>query len=454
MSETNKDHEEFEFIKEQILPKRHKKFKKWLIPFVMTILMAVVFGLVAALTFCFAEPRLYKRMHGDKENPFTIPSSPIPDKKDDKNSSNDNKVDNKDHDGNKNSSENDTEDPDGPVADPDDNQSQVIYKSIDADIEDYVTILSEIKELSNEAARSILTVSCIVEDKDWFDNPIEKKVNTSGIVVKNNGTSLLLLVSLDRVKEANSIKVEISESTSVEAVLHDYESELNLAILAVNAADIPARLLGDIKVANLGESYALTVGSPIIALGNPSGYISSMDIGIITSKGSTISITDNELDLFNTNMTFTKDSDGVIVNFKGEVIGLITRTLKQNINKELSTVLGITRVKPYIERMVNQKSRIYCGIVAENLPESVMLEHNVKSGIYVYEVKTDSPAFNAGIRSGDIILGVGDGFISNMNNFYRVINEYEPGTEVVFKVKRSNTDKEIELKVVIAEKKQ
>jgi ethanolamine utilization microcompartment shell protein EutS len=41
-----------------------------------------------------------------------------------------------------------------------------------------------------------------------------------------------------------------------------------------------------------------------------------------------------------------------------------------------------------------------------------------------------------------------------MNNFYRVINEYEPGTEVVFKVKRSNTDKEIELKVVIAEKKQ
>ena len=45
-------------------------------------------------------------------------------------------------------------------------------------------------------------------------------------------------------------------------------------------------------------------------------------------------------------------------------------------------------------------------------------------------------------------IGVGDGFISNMNNFYRVINEYEPGTEVVFKVKRSNTDKEIELKVV------
>ena len=63
------------------------------------------------------------------KDPFTIPSSPIPDKKDDKNSSNDNKVDNKDHDGNKNSSENDTEDPDGPVADRD-NQSQVIYKSM------------------------------------------------------------------------------------------------------------------------------------------------------------------------------------------------------------------------------------------------------------------------------------------------------------------------------------
>ena len=44
------------------------------------------------------------------------------------------------------------------------------------------------------------------------------------------------------------------------------------------------------------------------------------------------------------------------------------------------------------------------------------------------------PAFNAGIR-GRHYIGSGDGFISNMNNFYRVINEYEPGTEVVFKVK-------------------
>ena len=52
--------------------------------------------------------------------------------------------------------------------------------------------------------------------------------------------------------------------------------------------------------------------------------------------------------------------------------------------------------------MVNQKSRIYCGIVAENLPESVVVEHNVKSGIYVYEVKTD-PGFNAE-SDGDIIL--------------------------------------------------
>jgi S1-C subfamily serine protease len=210
----------------------------------------------------------------------------------------------------------------------------------------------------------------------------------------------------------------------------------------------------EISVAKLGESYTLSVGSPAIALGSPNGYPSSIDVGIITSKGSLVSITDNELELFNTNMVFNKESDGILVNLKGEIIGIITRTLKNDLNKELSTAIGISKVRTYIDSMIEQTPRTYCGVVAENLTKAAMIEHNVTRGVYVYEVKKDSPAFNGGLMSGDIILNVGDRFISNMNNFYNVISEYTPGEQAVFKIKRTSgtTDKEMEIKLVLGEK--
>ena len=65
MSNVNKENKEFKFIKEQVIPKKRKKLRKWLLPFLMTIFMAIRFGLVAALTFCIAEPKLYKLLHKD-----------------------------------------------------------------------------------------------------------------------------------------------------------------------------------------------------------------------------------------------------------------------------------------------------------------------------------------------------------------------------------------------------
>lgn len=470
MSQVNKDNKEFEFIKEQVLPKKRKKFRKWFIPFLMTIVMAIIFGLVAALTFCIAEPRLYDLLHKNKSNPFVIPT-PTPDGlEDDDKGSKDLEGDPEDGIGEIKDDDKQTpgqydDEPNGQTGQNSNDQENeeptiepnpVITPSIEADIDDYIAMYNDIKSLSEETRKSILTVSSIIDGKDWFGNPIEKRIYTTGIVVANDSKNMMLLVSLDRVKDASSIKIEINETTFIDALLHDYESELNLAVISINISDIPIKLLGNIAVAKIGESYTLAVGSPIIAMGSPNGYPDSIDMGIVTSKGSVISITDYELDLFNTNIVFNKESDGVLFNYQGEVVGLITRSLKKDLNKELSTALGISKVKSYINRMVSQTPRIYCGLVAENLPQEAQAENNVTRGIYVYEVKKDSPAFNAGLMSGDIILNVGDRTITNMNNFYSAISEHEPGAQVTFKIKRTSgaSDKEIELNVVLEDKKQ
>ena len=463
MSGIDKD-KEFEFIKEQVIPKKRKKFRKWLIPFFMTFFMAIMFGIVAALTFCLAEPRLYELLHKDDQNPFVIPT-PTPlgrGDEDDRKEGEDLVDDSEDpNTGNLPTTVPNNEKPNGQEGKELNGHSSdsvepgpVIIEAIDADIDDYLTMFSDIRRLTDEVGKSILTVSSIIDGKDWFGNPIEKRIYTTGLVVENSGTNIMLLVSLDRIKDASSIKIEINDTTVIDAMLHDYESELNLAVISVNIADIPKRVLSNIAVARIGESYTLAVGDPIMAMGSPNGYPQSVDMGIVSSKGSLLSITDYEIDFYNTNIITNNESDGVIVNFKGEVVGLLTRTLKEGLNEELSTVVGISKVKSYIDRMVSQTPRIYCGVIAENLPQVAMANYNVTRGVYVYEVQKDSPAFKAGIMSGDIILNVGDRLISNMNNFYNAISDHEHGTQVAFKIRRTSSDKELELNVVLEEKKQ
>jgi serine protease Do len=267
-------------------------------------------------------------------------------------------------------------------------------------------------------------------------------------------SELLVLVSLDRVQNAGDILVNISDQVSVKAKLRDYEKDINLAVIAASLKDVPDALLNNIVAANFGESYTLSVGSPVIALGSPNGHPDSMEVGIITSRDISVSVTDNQLDLFNTSINDNEDSDGIIVNMNGEVIGLITRTLKEDVNKGLSTAIGISKVKEIIEKMGNQEPRIYFGIKAEDMTGDAMKVHHVENGIYVDDVKGDSPALDGGIKSGDIILRVNKEDVLNISNFNTIISAYQPGKKVTVRIKRTSAskEKEMNIKVVLAER--
>lgn len=440
MSEYNKDNKDFEFIKEQIIEKKRKKLKKWLFPLLMTISMAILFGIIAAVTFVIAEPKLNKILHKEEEvkTPITFPTQ-LPE--------------------NEGEGAKMTPDPqkqDRPVPTPSmDTEEEkepdtvIVEKSIEADIDDFTSMFAEVRDVAINVNKSLINVTSIIEERDWFGNKVDRTIKTTGVVIANNDVDLLILVSLDRVEDANSIKVEFTDSFTVNAVIQDYEREINLAVIAVSLKDIPPIYLEGIEQAKLGESYSIAVGNPIISLGCPNGYQGSMDLGIVTSKGSWVSITDNKLDLFNTNIENNKYSDGIIVNLKGEVIGLITRNLKKDLNQELSTALGISKIKPIIERMSNQIPRIYFGVVAVDMTENVKTEHEVINGIYVNEVKVNSPAYDAGMKNGDIILQLEDRPVISTNSFYNFISSYRAGDKIKVKIKRTSGTSEAEMEIVV-----
>ena len=213
---------------------------------------------------------------------------------------------------------------------------------------------------------------------------------------------------------------------------------MNLAIIAVPLASIPEVNLNLINKAELGESYTITVGTPILAVGSPNGHEGSAELGIITSKGSSVYIVDNRLDLFNTDITDNEYSDGIIVNMQGQIIGIITHTLKEGLNEEISTAIGISKIMPIIQRLVNNEDRIYFGIHGEDLPGEILEQAGIENGIYVNEVEAGSPALRAGIMSGDMIVRIGNTPITSMTTFYNTISTYSVRDSVQVLVRRQS----------------
>ena len=444
MSEIDKDNKDFEFIKEQVIENKRRKLKKRLFPLVMTISLAILFGVIAAATFVLAAPKLYKFLNGELETktPVDFPTiSP--------------EAESETANGTPNSGNKDTENTSNPSTESSQTVTNTVIQKLDVSVEDYVAMYDNINDMVNKVDKSIVTITSTFPVEDWFGDS-EKTVNTTGVIVASNTSDYLILVSLDRVKDADSIRVKFSETSYVDVVLQDYETDLNIGLLALKIMDIPDLYANGLEVADLGESYGLSVGNPVIAIGNPNGHINSMDVGIVTSKGSCACITDNRLELFNTNMVTNENSDGIILNFDGEIVGLITRTLKEDLNDDLSTAIGISRIKSIIIQMGIQESRIYFGIKADEMSEDAKKQKSVANGIYVNEVLADSPAFKAGLRDGDIILSIDDQTVLNTNNFYNIISSYKPGDKITVSTKRTsgNTDKEMKVEVVLEEKVQ
>jgi S1-C subfamily serine protease len=456
---SNKDEKAYSFIQESIASKKKFKFRRMFYSVTWTIVLACIFGLVAGVAFCISEPAI-SRILGRYQEKKTVefPTSTQDDTAAAPNGTPEptGGVTNTD---NSTKADPDKQEDDKEGQKPDKNNNKpdtvVIEKYIQADIQDLNNIYMELRNIASEVDKSILNVTSVSSGVDvLLNNEYEADKVSSGLVVANNGAELLILVSYDRVQDAKNIQVDLTESLTVKAKLQNYDSDLNLAVLAVSLKDIPEMVLKGIEPANLGESYPLIVGTPVLALGSPNGYVDSMEFGMINGRGYSKYITDNKIDLFNTDIRENEHSDGIIVNLRGEVIGIITQKLKDDYNQNVNTVIGITQIKEIIESLANNRERSYFGIKGADMTEAALSQAGVTNGICITEVETDSPALAAGLQNGDIIISVNDTEIISVKTFYSLISASAPKTVMKVTIRRNekNSSDEMELEVTLGKK--
>lgn len=158
---------------------------------------------------------------------------------------------------------------------------------------------------------------------DWFDNPYVSSGQTAGIIIANNSKEYLVLADAAPLAGVETIHVTFCDNSQVEAQMKMSDSTTGLAVLAVDSKEIGQPILDKIETAVLGSSNdtALT-GSPVIALGSPMGISGSLMYGIATSCEVVSNTVDSEYKLITTDICGSRNGTGVLINLKGEVIGL------------------------------------------------------------------------------------------------------------------------------------
>lgn len=481
-----KGNEDYKFIQEKVVPQKSKKLKRALSMTGAAVVLGVIFGLAGSAAFCLSEPwmdRLLGREQGNGQGGIQLSDA------DDVTSGGENPVDGNDggtsgdgasgsgnggasnvgtagsKENGTDSGQNNTELPDGSgetssggqngasegtdgagetgsgadgISGADgqgtDSQSVVIEHRIPGSISDFKNIYHEIGVMASEVNRSIVEVTGVISGFDWFQNPYETEASTSGVILAVDETDIYVLVGYHPVEQANEIRVSFDQNVSAIATLRDAQPDLGLAVVSVQKTDLPYMLSEGIAPVKLGESFSLEVGEPVVALGNPNGYLYSMLLGMVTNKVNYAYVADHRLELFNTDIELGNEGEGIIVNLEGHLVGIITRQLGEN--QELCKVLSISRIKSVLERMINQEPRIYMGIIGMDLQPELAEKLEVTGGVYVTDVENGSPAGIAGIRKGDVILQVGEDPVSAMTAYSSALQNFKPGEETTVKVCR------------------
>ena len=444
MPETNSN-EQNEFIIEKIKTRPVNK-KKLIRRTIITAAMAVIFGLVACFTFLLLEPLISNWLYPAKD-PVIVTFPEDLEEISPEDMLTDNMLqENQANQQNANLLE---------ALSLNNQQIQSILDSVVIDKDNLKEAYDSLISYSNELKKSIVTIIGVTSNIDWMNNLELSKVRTYGVVIANNGRELLILADYNPLKKAESFTLTFNNGLQVSAEVKEINSKTKLAVLSVNLEDVDSEMIGtEITIAQLGSSNAkYVVGTPVLALGSPLGMANSFNYGMVVSVSTLTSLADSSFKLLQTNMIGSDNAEGILFNFNGQVIGIITNN-ESGIENTI-TAYGITELKRCIEKMSNGSKIPYIGIKGLDVTAEANSELGVPYGGYITEVEMDSPAMMAGIKQGDVIIALGERPISSFADYANALIQMNAGGSVKIRVLRQsqNEYKEVEFDIEIQELK-
>ena len=328
----------------------------------------------------------------------------------------------------------------------------------------YAKDLTDVSSVVDEVMPSIVAITNTgtVTYNSFFGKQSQQSQSCgSGIIVSEDDDYLYIATNNHVVADSEELTVQFDDDSVVKAEIRGTDPDDDLAVVRVKKADLGKDTYSNIKIATIGDSESVAVGSPAIAIGNALGYGQSVTTGIVSALNRTVTTQDSQTGETVTNNKLIQtdaainpgNSGGALLNENGEVIGINSVKYSSTEVEGIGYAIPMSVAKPIIESLIQDgkytnENQAYLGIKGGDV-SSEMVAYGFPQGVYVSSVSAGSGAANAGLQEGDIITAVDSTKISSMTELQSALKSYKAGDKVTLTVARQSGRQYEESKVEV-----
>lgn len=275
-----------------------------------------------------------------------------------------------------------------------------------------------------------------------FRQQIPQKGAGSGFIVDQEGH---ILTNEHVVHNAEEIKVTLSDGREFTGEIVGSDITTDMAIIKIDANNLP--------VAELGDSDSLRVGEIVIAIGNPYGLEKTVTMGVVSAKGRNISAGTEGQEYRNLIQTDTAinpgNSGGPLLNTDGQVVGINTAIIPYA--QGIGFAIPVSVAKRNLNDLITlgKVRRSWLGVYIQEVTEEIAEQFDLDEarGVLVGDVIAGSPAEEAGIERGDVILSINQKEVATPIELQDAVRALEIGDTVQIEVIRSGRELNLSLKI-------
>ncbi len=281
----------------------------------------------------------------------------------------------------------------------------------------------------------------------------------SGIIISKTDDELLILTNNHVVSGAEELTVKFINDKSFDATIKGTSERKDIAVISIKLSSLDEDTLNEIKLATIGNSNDLKVGSGVIAIGNALGYGQSVTTGVISALNREVTIDNYTNKMIQIDAAINGgNSGGALLNANGEVIGINSAKYSSNGSYSEASIEGmgfaipITDVDALITSLMNgeEETKPVLGVEGYMTNESF---YGLPEGFYISKIVKGGGADKAGLEIGNIITEIEGNEVKTFSDLSDVLYEKKPGDTVVLKIKyvSGREYKEKEVKVTLTE---
>lgn len=299
---------------------------------------------------------------------------------------------------------------------------------------------------------------------DEENGDLQTSSEGSGVIYRKDGDHAYIVTNNHVVSGSDALEILFSDGTTVKGELVGRDSYTDLAVIKINSKNVKT-------VAEFGDSDAIKVGEPAIAIGSPLGteYASSVTQGIISAKNRSIQNTNDDNEPVNINAIQTDaainpgNSGGALVNIAGQVIGINSVKIASSNSGVSAEGMGFAIPSNDVVNIINQLEKdgkvtrpalgvtMYdlANISSQQRQEILNLKDDVTAGVAIITVQNATPAEKAGLKQYDVIVDIDGEPVESASDLQSILYNKKVGDTIKVTYYRGNDKKTADIKLSI-----